>query len=1126
MHLKTCIALCMAVAFMIPPAPGAFFWGARSADAAGPRATEEWWGPVWSRRAPVTINNSPNPLTLNNYQVPINVSYMNKMKTDFSDIRFVQNVGGTLKELPFWLESKEDGKKAKAWVNVNQLPAQATSVIYMYYGNPSAKSSSSGNTTFDFFDDFNGSELDSAKWNPIHLQNSSISGKVSGGMLDFTAVAQSQHTGACVISKISLPTANYIAETKVKFTDYYQSAYGAYAGFTDSIAYDYSAYGTPAKLVAAKLWDYTKQGWYLYVVGDNIPGTLGNGTYGTTQITIRNIWFKIVTIYTPGTYVKGIWTQLEAPFTEMSLEQKGTGGIDPTYVACGVGEYNTNEDTYFDYVLIRKYSAVEPSVSIGTEEQCPISLKSMTYGPARMNDGETVFFNATFTNSFPQTFKLRLAAREADNFNDTTDYFYEEEVSLAPSADTTFPFSWTAVGGPHTIWLAVYDYPFASAKIKVNRDPVLAPLKDQSLLQDREFIFQINASDPDGDSLDWSIDNPLFNISLVSNRSAEISFLPTNDDVGVHRANITVRDPMNRSATQRINFTVNNVNDPPVLAKIPSLAATQYNELRYQAKAEDPDLKWGDVLTFSENTDLFEIDAKTGEFAFTPVEEQVGKHNVKITVADKEGASQTASFTITVANVNDPPTLEFLPPQSALQGRLFQLKIVAADPDLKSDPTEKLRFSDDSPLFNINNDTGLISFTPTNDQIGVWLANITVTDKGGLSNTTSLTITVMNANDPPAIEAILTQTATEDQPFQCQVNASDPDLKWGLDNLTFTDDTDLFNIDPKTGAIAFTPTGAQVGPKRVTITVKDEKGATASTSFDMTVVHINHPPYDATIKYPLDGAKLKEGDEMWLDGTAKDSDKGDTLEYSWLDNGEPAGIGKNISVKLKPGKHTITLEVSDGTETVSKEISIDVEKKETVTVAGGGNDWILLAAAAVAVLAIVAVVAVLAARRRKRQEEPEPSEEGRIDSVPEGEGIALPPVPPAEAGPQASGEEAERIIDSAVDKLANYQEAHPEEAVDVAPVMEKLDIARGFLKSGEYDDALDFARDAEAAVDKMTAPAAPKKVAVKKKKAVGVKDKDTAATKDKTASAAKKCPGCGEELQPEWATCPVCGHRP
>jgi hypothetical protein len=244
------------------------------------------------------------------------------------------------------------------------------------------------------------------------------------------------------------------------------------------------------------------------------------------------------------------------------------------------------------------------------------------------------------------------------------------------------------------------------------------------------------------------------------------------------------------------------------------------------------------------------------------------------------------------------------------------------------------------------------------------------------------------------------------------------------------------------------------------------------------VVHVNHAPYDAVIRYPVDGAKLKEGDAMWLDGTAKDSDKGDILQYSWFDNGDTVGTGKNISVKLSPGTHVIKLEVSDGSETVSTEITVKVEKEQTVTVASGNNNWLPLAAAVAAVFAIVAVVAVLAARRRRTPNGPEASEDARVSY----EGVALPAVPPAEAG--SGGEDVQRIIDSTLDKLADYQEAHPEEVLDVAPVMEKLDIARDMMKSGENDDALDFAIEAETEADKMTAPKAPlapRKVVVKKK---------------------------------------------
>jgi hypothetical protein len=220
---------------------------------------------------------------------------------------------------------------------------------------------------------------------------------------------------------------------------------------------------------------------------------------------------------------------------------------------------------------------------------------------------------------------------------------------------------------------------------------------------------------------------------------------------------------------------------------------------------------------------------------------------------------------------------------------------------------------------------------------------------------------------------------------------------------------------------------------------------------------------------------------MWLDGTAKDSDKGDTLHYSWLDNGNPAGTGKNISVNLKPGKHTITLEVSDGTETASSEVSVEVAKKEQIT--SGGNNWMLIGGTVGALVAVLAVVGFLAAsRRRRRTGAPEPADDVEAAAIPERETVALPPVPPAETALKEPGDEAKRLIDSALDRLADYQEAHPDEALDVEPVMEKLDIARGFLKSKNDDDALDFARKADAEVNRLTHAKAPAHVSVKKKK--------------------------------------------
>ena len=909
------------------------------ASFAGP----SWWDAGWSCRIPLTVDNTKNPSALNGYQVPFNVSFDADMRPDFTDLRFIQYnaSSGQASELAYWAEETVNSSFSSVWVKFGELAGSASTTIFLYFGNSQAAGKSSGPATFDFFDDFEGASLDWAVWEKASTEVADAEISMGGSTLNI------QGTGT---SMEYLKTKSYTASpascVRTKMRDYTAASYPCEWGF------GYRNYKGSSDGVLKMAFTADQ-----FCILNHAGTSEANSGAGILDDDSTHLW-----------ELRWALDKTEL-FRDGASQGSQASAIpaNPVFLSVGHPE-NVAPATWqgsFDWYLVRKFSSPEPACTPGQKEYA-FTFKSASVSPQRPSSGDNVTINATFNNPLTVSVSVPVSFRLGANFNES-DEIDSQNAVLAPNSDTVVSTTWTTEGGPQTIWVAAFGRMVGSIQVKVNRNPAIAPVKDQSLLEDRDFLLQVNATDPDGDSLTWSIDNPFFNISPVSNRSAEISVTPSNDDVGVYKVNLTVRDPQNRTDTRRVNFTVINVNDPPVLTKIPSLAATQYKELRYKASASDPDIQWGDILTYSENTDLFEIDARTGEFFFTPVEEQVGKHNVKVTVTDTTGAYETSSFIITVANVNDPPALEFLPPQFVTQGRQFQLKMAAQDPDLKSDPTEKLAFSDDSPLFTINSDSGLISFTPTNDQIGMWMANITVTDKGGLSNTTLLTITVINANDPPSIETLPAQTATEDAPFSIQVNASDPDMKWGLDNLTFSDDTDIFIIDPKTGAAAFTPTGAHVGIKRVTITVKDDKGASASTSFDITIIHVNHHPYDVAIRYPADGAKLKEGDAMWLDGTAKDPDKGDVLQYSWSDNGAPAGTGRNISVKLKPGRHTITLEVSDGTAMVSKEITVNVEKRSTGAAATSGSSPIPSATAGAAMAAAAAAAAIITIRQRPKR---------------------------------------------------------------------------------------------------------------------------------------------------------------
>ncbi len=128
-------------------------------------------------RKPVYIKGSEAG-ELYNYQIPILVGEGAKtagcdatlsggMKADFNDIRFTQADGQTT--LPYYLDGitgKSPDQVAKFWVKIPQIPKDGLP-IYMYYGAPGAASLSNGEKVFDFFEHFDGSDIDIKKWNII-----------------------------------------------------------------------------------------------------------------------------------------------------------------------------------------------------------------------------------------------------------------------------------------------------------------------------------------------------------------------------------------------------------------------------------------------------------------------------------------------------------------------------------------------------------------------------------------------------------------------------------------------------------------------------------------------------------------------------------------------------------------------------------------------------------------------------------------------------------------------------------------------------------------------------------------------------------------------------------------------
>jgi hypothetical protein len=88
----------------------------------------------------------------------------------------------------------------------------------------------------------------------------------------------------------------------------------------------------------------------------------------------------------------------------------------------------------------------------------------------------------------------------------------------------------------------------------------------------------------------------------------------------------------------------------------------------------------------------------------------------------------------------------------------------------------------------------------TYEDSGEYITRVTVSD--GFSNVSQdVKITVLNVNRPPILAPIGALGAMEGSYFSYSVSASDPDK----DQLTYSDDSPMFEINPFTGEMGFVP---------------------------------------------------------------------------------------------------------------------------------------------------------------------------------------------------------------------------------------------------------------------------------------------------------------------------------
>jgi hypothetical protein len=430
----------------------------------------------------------------------------------------------------------------------------------------------------------------------------------------------------------------------------------------------------------------------------------------------------------------------------------------------------------------------------------------------------------------------------------------------------------------------------------VNDGPVLAyPMNDFTMNEDVPVLKKYNLShvfsDVDLDPVLNGVPQAPLEFSYSGNSNIDVTitdgwvnFDPIPNWNGNETIIFTAKDSSGLKATDDVSIWVRSGNDKPILkVQFPD---TDMNEdetkkdfMDLYEFFNDPD---GDSLTFDvEHSDNIDVRLKNSLVTVTPNANYWGTEILTFSATDIPGTTPvTGNMTLIINSVNDIPILNETEDWIIRSGKVqvggitvkfdqgdnIDITITAYDPA----DNDVLIFSEDSLVIDIDSDTGVLSFTPTNADVGTHDVVISIDDQQELNNKVEKTFKfiIENVNDPPDTPQILSPTDGNTYLSSLGIRFSgdchDPDL-----DLPNSDESLMYEWTDQDGeTLSFDKeftSRLEPGEYTITLTVKDRKNAKSSAEIEIIV------EIDKTIDTD------KDGTPDYLD----EDDDGDGMPDKW-----------------------------------------------------------------------------------------------------------------------------------------------------------------------------------------------------------------------------------------------------
>jgi hypothetical protein len=642
-----------------------------------------------------------------------------------------------------------------------------------------------------------------------------------------------------------------------------------------------------------------------------------------------------------------------------------------------------------------------------------ISSEDISFSDNIPNIGIPTQINATILNIGDENASATIEFWDGDPDNGGV-FINSTDVTVNFMEKVNATINWIpTINGTHNIYVKIKNTletnlsnNIANKSVLVNREPELHNIPSTYSLNEDSIINQlINLSEYANDDFDsWDeltfsvisyFNSSIVNVSIFDGHFLRVDALTdsANDNwTGTLEIVIEVIDTFGRAnVSNQFTVTVTEVNDAPIVINSilnfnieeDTSDSTTVNLTNVFFDSDNSSLYY----TCSGNTHINVIAHENGLVTFTPSENWTGSETIIFYATDNLSSPASDSVTISITPVNDTPIVvgtisDFNMDEDTVVESIIDLIEIFQDVD---NATLYYFYSGSNNISVIIHENGTVSFIPAENWSGIETIVFYATDNLTDPISEDVTITVIPINDAP----VVINPVSDFNMFEDTVNSIAVNLNsifYDVDNAKlyyyYSGNIDIAVVINQDGSVTFTPKQNWTGSETLTFYASDNLSSPVSEDVTITVVGINDPPI-VTVLSPLNNSNYFTSDTIYFNITVFDVDS-ESFTYLWdFSDGNTSSMKNATHQYSEVGVYNVTISVNDGSDSVTRIVTIVVEPETTDSDGNGvidddGSDtltyfWILLA-----VIIVVIMLFLFVWHRSKIQKD---DSETEIDST-------------------------------------------------------------------------------------------------------------------------------------------------